>query len=75
MTEKNILKEIQKEMNKLKDFINDINEHQQKEIAHIRDEIAFVDDNLKNLLRAFDALNGSDWQKYNKIKEILSNNN
>ena len=78
MNEKNnqnkILAEIQKEISSLKDYIDSINEHQDKTLSHIIKELKLFDDTQRNLCRAFNDLNGSDWKKYNKIKEILSDN-
>lgn len=69
-----IEEKIQKEISSLKDYIDSLNEHQDKAFGHIIKELKLFDETQVRLLRAFDALNGSDWKKYNKIKEILNNN-
>lgn len=69
MNEENILEkigEIRAETSKISCYQNS----QNKVLEKIQKEIS----NLKDLLQTFKALNGSDWQKYNRIKEILSDN-
>lgn len=69
-----VLEEIQKEISDLRSLIEETQRVQQTGLTHVITEMKFFDETQKDILRAFDALNGSDWKKYNKIKEILSDN-
>lgn len=69
-----VLEKIQKEISRLKDYIDSLKEDQDRKLGHIIKELKLFDDTQRDLCRAFNDLNGSDWKKYNKIKEILSDN-